>query len=125
MSSFDAQITFLPVADLDRSRSFYEGVLGLGVSVDQGSCLIFSTGAGGFLGVCQREGAMRAEGVIITLVTDEVDTWFRRLTDAGHPTDGPPSHSEQYGIYHVFFRDPDGHQLEIQRFDDPDWAAGP
>lgn len=122
--SFDAQITFLPVADLAASRLFYEEVLGLDVATDQGSCVIFSTGSGSYLGVCERDGASPAAGVIITLVSDDVDGWASRLGRAGLPIVGGPEHSDTYGIYHVFFRDPDGHLLEIQRFDDPDWASG-
>lgn len=37
----DAQITFLPVADLQRSAAFYEGALGLPLVVDQGTCRIY------------------------------------------------------------------------------------
>ena len=37
----DAQITFLPVADLNRSAGFYEGALGLFPVVDQGTCRIY------------------------------------------------------------------------------------
>ena len=125
MTSFDAQITFLPVRDLAVSRRFYEDVLGLRVAVDQGSCCILAIGESGFVGVCERDGATAADGVIVTLVTDDVDGWYARLTAADHPTDGSPTHSEHYGIYHLFFRDPDGHLLEIQRFDDPHWASIP
>ena len=37
----DAQITFLPVADLNRSAGFYEEALGLSLVVDQGTCRIY------------------------------------------------------------------------------------
>lgn len=37
----DAQITFLPVADLQRSAAFYEATLGLPLVVDQGTCRIY------------------------------------------------------------------------------------
>lgn len=121
---FDAQITFLPVTDLAASRTFYEEVLRLDVATDQGSCVIFSTGSGGYLGVCERDGASPAAGVIITLVDDDVDGWADKLGRARAPIVSGPEHSETYGIYHVFFHDPDGHLLEIQRFDDPNWASG-
>ena len=122
--SFDAQITFLPVADLDASRAFYEGVLGLEVATDQGSCLIFATGGGSYVGVCERDGASPSSGVILTLVANDVDGWSQKLEAANVDVVSGPDHSEAYGIYHVFFHDPDGHLLEIQRFDDPKWAAG-
>lgn len=121
---FDAQITFLPVADLAVSRSFYEDLLGLEVVTDQGSCLIFAAGPGAYLGVCERDAVSPSEGVIITLVDDDVDHWSHRLEEAGVQIVSGPDHSDTYGIYHLFFHDPDGHLLEIQRFDDPKWASG-
>lgn len=121
---FDAQITFLPVTELATSRAFYADVLGLEVATDQGSCIIFTIGNGAYLGVCERDGASPSAGVIITLVDNDVDSWSDRLAEAGAHIVSGPDHSDTYGIYHVFFHDPDGHLLEIQRFDDPKWPSG-
>jgi catechol 2,3-dioxygenase-like lactoylglutathione lyase family enzyme len=30
-----------------------------------------------------------------------------------------PEHSARYDIHHAFYRDPDGHLVEIQRFGEP------
>jgi catechol 2,3-dioxygenase-like lactoylglutathione lyase family enzyme len=121
----DAQITFLPSSDLERSRTFYEGVLGLELVVDQGTCHIFRVAEGAFLGTCQWETVEVTEGVIFTFVTDDVDGWCSRVVGAGGRIESGPEHSAQYGIYHAFLRDPDGHRLEIQRFDDPEWYSAP
>jgi len=117
----DAQITFLPVADLDRSRAFYEDVLGLELVVDQGACHIFRVSEAGFVGTCLREDALAAEGVIVTVVADDVDGWCERVVSAGGSLERGPEHNDRFGIYHAFLRDPDGHLIEVQRFDDPDW----
>ena len=119
----DAQITFLGCADLARSRKFYESVIGLQLVVDQGSCLIFRVGSDAYLGVCEREGATPGVATIVTLVTDDVDGWCDRIVRAGGELGARPAHNDTYGIYHAFLRDPDGHTLEIQRFDDPNWAS--
>ena len=121
----DAQITFLPSSDLERSRTFYEGVLGLELVVDQGTCHIFKVAEGAFLGTCQREALKATEGVMFTFVTDDVDGWCSRVAAGGERIESGPEHSVQYGIYHAFLRDPDGHRLEIQRFDDPEWYSAP
>jgi catechol 2,3-dioxygenase-like lactoylglutathione lyase family enzyme len=121
----DAQITFLPSSDLERSRTFYEGVLGLELVVDQGTCHIFRVAEGAFLGTCQWETVEVTEGVIFTFVADDVDGWCSRVVGAGGRIESGPEHSAQYGIYHAFLRDPDGHRLEIQRFDDPEWYSAP
>ena len=54
-----------------------------------------------------------------------VDAWLVGDIDRGGVIDIGPEHSATYAIHHAFLRDPDGNVLEIQRFDDPDWAAGP
>jgi catechol 2,3-dioxygenase-like lactoylglutathione lyase family enzyme len=121
--TFDDQITFLPVADLDRSAVFYGETLGLELAVDQGDCLIYRVAARAFLGVCLRPERAKPSGVIVTLVTADVDDWHERIITAGGICESPPAAHPDYGIYQAFYRDPDGHLLEIQRFDDPAWSA--
>jgi len=123
--SADAQITFLPSSDLERSRTFYEEVLGLELVTDQGSCHIYRVTNEAFLGVCIRETVSPTDGVIVTLVTQDVDGWCERVAAAGGTIDRGPDHNERFGIYHAFLRDPDGNLLEIQRFDDPGWSSPP
>jgi catechol 2,3-dioxygenase-like lactoylglutathione lyase family enzyme len=117
-------ITFLYVEDLERSDRFYAGTLGLPLVVDQGSCRIFRVADGAFLGVCERPGRSNPAGMIVTLVSDEVDAWHDRLSALGVQVEQAPQESETYRVYHAFYRDPDGHLLEIQRFLDPGWASG-
>jgi len=114
---FESQITFIYVDDLERSAEFYGNVLGLEVARNQGVCLIYRTAEQAFLGVC---GHRRPEpgGMIITLVSDDVDGWATRLTDAGYEVEGPAT-SREFAIRHLFVHDPDGHLVEIQRFDAP------
>lgn len=118
----DAQITFLPVADLGRSAGFYEGALGLHLVVDQGTCRIYRVCGASYLGICERPGTLPHAGIIVTLVSPAVDAWHERLVGAGVDLLAAPSFSEQYRIYHAFYRDPDGHLVEIQEFEDPAWA---
>jgi catechol 2,3-dioxygenase-like lactoylglutathione lyase family enzyme len=119
----DALVAFLPTTDLSASRGFYEGVLGLELVVDQSTCLIFRVSASGFLGVCEKDGSFVSDGVITTLVTDDVDAWCHRISGRGWVIDSGPEHSDVYGIYHAFLTDPSGNRLEIQRFDDPAWMT--
>jgi catechol 2,3-dioxygenase-like lactoylglutathione lyase family enzyme len=116
-SELDALITFVSVTDLDRSATFYGEVLGLELVRDQGACLIYRVAGGAHLGVCDHRPA-EPGGVIITLVTDDVDAWAERLRAAGLGVDGPVANA-RFALYHCFVRDPDGHLVEIQRFDDP------
>ena len=115
-SLFDAQITFLYVGDLARSATFYGDVLGLEAVRDQGACLIYRVAAEAYLGLCDHRPADPG-GLIITLVADDVDAWAERLHAAGHTVEGPNA-SAQFALYHCFVHDPDGHLIEIQRFNE-------
>jgi catechol 2,3-dioxygenase-like lactoylglutathione lyase family enzyme len=123
MSSPDPTlITFLYVSDLSASNAFYAGALGLDLAVDQGDCLIYRINEGAYLGVCSRPDRLSVGGLITTIVTDDVEGLHERLVAAGARVEAPPEHSARYRITHAFYRDPDGHLVEVQRFDDPNWA---
>lgn len=122
--SFDQQISFIYTRDMDRAAAFYENVLGLDlVLVQQGGCRIYRTAPGAFLGICKErpDRVSNQDGLVICLVSQDVDGWHDRLSDAGIAIETPPTYSEVFGVYHIFLRDPDGHLVEIQRFDDADW----
>ncbi|HHY55818.1 MAG TPA: VOC family protein [Chloroflexi bacterium] len=115
-------VTFLYTADLGETARFYEMVLGLPLVLDQGQCRIYRVSADGFLGFCARSGA-QPSGVIVTLVTPDVDAWCDRLRAQGVVFEKAPAFNPEYNIYHCFLRDPNGYLLEIQRFCDPAWPA--
>ena len=120
-ASFDQQVTFLSVSDLERSAAFYAGTLGLTQVLDQGDCRIFAVSKTAFVGICVRPDAVDPTGVIVTLVTDDVDGWHERLAAAAVVCERPPNRNERYAIYQAFYRDPDGYLIEIQKFLDPEW----
>lgn len=122
MNRISAQITFLDTADLHSTADFYENVLGFELALDQGACRIYRTCEGSYIGFCKRPEHPNPEGVIFTLVTQDVDGWFEILSSRGIHFDKPPEYNPKYQIYHCFFRDPNGYLLEIQRFEDPRWG---
>ncbi len=117
---FTEQITFLYTTDLAETSHFYETILRLPLALDQGSCRIYRINTDAYLGFCERTGA-RPEGVIITFVTEDVDSWAIHLRASDVTIEKGPAYNPTYGIYHCFFRDPNGYLLEIQRFEDPAW----
>jgi catechol 2,3-dioxygenase-like lactoylglutathione lyase family enzyme len=122
--SIDQTITFLATRDLEETGRFYRELLGLTEVLDQGDCKVYRASSSGYLGFCRRETSAEASGaIILTLVTTEVDAWFRDLSDNGASFEKPPMHNPRYGIYHCFLRDPNGYLIEIQRFDDPNWSS--
>jgi len=117
---FTEQITFLYTANLAGTSHFYETVLKLPLALDQGGCRIYRVSNDAYLGFCERTGA-KPEGVIITFVTGDVDGWAEHLRTRGVSLEKEPTQNPTYGIYHCFFRDPNGYLLEIQCFEDPTW----
>ncbi len=126
----EQQITFLYVADLAMTAQFYEKLLGLELALDQGTCRIYRTCPGAYIGFCQRQsGAALTSAppasVILTLVTPQVAEWHAFLSQQGVIFEKAPAFNPQYNIFHCFLRDPDGHLIEIQRFEDPAWRPQP
>lgn len=122
----DEQITFLYVEDLERSSAFYQEILGLTLVLEQAHCRIYRTGKTAYLGVCQSKDRVSKDdhdGVIFTLVVKDVRGWYEHLLDQGWTVPEEPKYNETYLITHFFFRDPDGHLIEIQRFEDPRWPG--
>ncbi len=120
---FDQQVTFVYTHDLGASAEFYGETLGLSCVLDQGACRIFQTSPDGFIGICHcsTERPSSPAGIIITLVSDDVDGWYDRLTSKGVRFDTPPAENPKFNIYHCFLKDPDGYQIEIQQFLDAAW----
>ena len=121
MPDFDAQIAFCYTQDLAVTARFYEECMGLPLALDQGTCRIYRVARDAYLGFCRRADAVRPDGVILTLVADDVDGWHRRLIAKGVPCEKAPVFNPTYKIYQAFFRDPNGYLIEIQRFEDPRW----
>lgn len=121
----EQQITFFYTHDLNASTEFYEQKLGLELWLDQGTCRIYSVTGSGYLGFCQASETSilspeNQSSVIFTLVTQQVDEWFKYLQERGVKFEKPPTMNKKYNIYHCFLRDPSGYLIEIQSFETND-----
>jgi len=119
--SINSHIVFLTTKDLDRTTKFYEQTLGLSLALDQGKCRIYKVAREAFLGFCEGDKVPVTDGVMVTLVTEDVDGWCRNLRSRGVQMEKEPSYNPDFKIYHCIFRDPNGYMVEIQRFEDPRW----
>ena len=121
--SRDAQITWAYTYDVPSFHAFYGDTLQLSCVLERGGCRIYHLTGQAYLGICEAGGARGVEprGTLVTVVTDDVDAWYARLTEHGVETDGPPCALPDYGIYAFFATGPDGYRFEFQRFDDDDW----
>ena len=62
-------------------------------------------------------------GVILTLITEEVDHWQTLLTEHEVAIETPPVFNPEFQIYQMFLRDPNSYLIEIQRFQDSRWKV--
>lgn len=116
-----ASIPWLRVADLERSRAFYEQGFGMELLIDQGDCLLLGTGGGVYLGLCKRPDPRETPGLLLCFIDEDIEARTELLVECGAILEQPVQRNETYSIVHSFLRDPDGHRLEIQRFLDPEW----
>jgi len=123
MAVFDAQITFCSTRSLAETARFYEEALGLPLALDQGACRIYRVTDRAFIGFCEHLEPARNAGIILTLVTDDVDGWHARLAAQGVVFEKAPALNPRFKIYNCFLRDPNGYLIEIQRFEDPRWTS--
>lgn len=114
-------ITFLKTRDLNSTARFYSEILGFNLVLDQGSCQIFRIGTACHLGFCLSEGETGSSQVVLTLEIQDVDDAYLYLKSCGVEVEIPPRLNEKYKIYQMFFRDPNGYLIEVQRFLDPQW----
>ena len=118
----NSQITFLKTGNLEETHHFYQDTLGFPLALDQGSCRIYKVLENGFIGFCLKKETSKGDSdIIFTIVTSEVDAWYKRLSGLGVEFTKRPQQNQRYQIYHCFFRDPNGYLIEIQSFLDPRW----
>jgi catechol 2,3-dioxygenase-like lactoylglutathione lyase family enzyme len=120
--------TCIHVDDMERSKAFYEGVLELKpiyadkrltayAVADRDVLLVFKKGATGdttFMpggGVIPGHGGDGALHVAFAIARDELPKWEERL--AAHAVTIEGAHTWSRGGRSIYFRDPDGHLLEL------------
>lgn len=119
-----AGITWLYYRDLPAAMRFYERVMGLTLTVDQGWAKVYQVSPTSFVGlVDETRGMHRAsetKPVALAFVTDRVDDWHRWLVSQGVKVRGESKDSANLPIRGFVALDPEGYTLEFETFrDDP------
>jgi len=119
-----ASITWLYYKDVPAAMRFYEDILGLTLTVDQGWAKVYQTSPTSFLGlVDESRGMHRAadtKPVAVAFVTPDVDAWHSWLVSKGVKMRSAVADSKSLPIRGFTAYDPEGYTLEFETFrDDP------
>jgi catechol 2,3-dioxygenase-like lactoylglutathione lyase family enzyme len=123
MSHLDNPVLFLATANAERSRAFYEGVLGLAFVADEPPALVFQVGHS-MLRIQKVDQVHTVPYTALGWAVSDIRQTVHRLCEAGvvfQRYEGMNQDAD--GIWHApsgalvaWFRDPDGHVLSLTQF---------
>jgi predicted enzyme related to lactoylglutathione lyase len=115
-----ANIVWLYYKNLPAAQRFYEDVLGLTLTVDQGFAKVYQVSPTSFVGlVDESQGLHRASDtkpVTVSFVTEQIDQWYEYLVSKGVKTRGPVRDATRHPTRGFVAYDPEGYFLEFERF---------
>ena len=119
---------FLYYRDVPAAQRFYEDVIGLTLTVDQGFAKIYQVSPTSFIGlVDEAQGLHRAsetKAVTVSFVTERVDQWYAYLVSKGVRMRSPLGNATRHPTRGFVAYDPEGYFLEFETFlDHPQNAA--
>jgi lactoylglutathione lyase len=124
ISGNQKQITFLYYRDLPEAIRFYEDIMGLTLSIDQGWSKIYRVTEGGYIGlVDETRGSHRAnpiKPVQFCIRVADVDAWHAWIVSHAPQGMRGPKSNQELKIRAFVFEDPEGYQIEIQSALAPD-----
>ncbi len=116
----EANIVFLYYRDIPAAQRFYEDVMGLRLTVDQGFTKIYRVSPTSFIGlVDETQGlhhASEEKPVTLSFVTEQVDAWYEYLESKGVRIHRPLSDGIRHPTRGFVAIDPEGYFLEFERF---------
>jgi catechol 2,3-dioxygenase-like lactoylglutathione lyase family enzyme len=118
--TIQANLVFFYYPDLEEAEKFYGSLLGFEKVLDYGFAKIFRLSPSTFIGLVDETKGMHdpsePKSVTLSFVTNEVDRWFRYLTDQGVQIHRPLSDSSRIPIKGFVALDPAGYYLEFETF---------
>lgn len=117
--SIKENILMLYYKDIATVAPFYEDVLGLKKTFDQGWAKIYQLTPASFVGVIQEsEGSFHKvqanNAVMLSIVTDQVDAWYERLKSNSEVTFLKEIYNNKHAPIRAFLiEDPGGYSIEF------------
>ena len=111
-------ITFLYYSDLPAAMRFYEDMLALPLSIDQGWCKIYEICPGAHVGLVDDKRGMNkwaeVKPVQLCIRVPNVSDWYAYARSKTLSNLSKLFVNDELGIQAFVFRDPEGYQIEIQ-----------
>ncbi|MFH1574411.1 MAG: VOC family protein [Acidobacteriota bacterium] len=118
--SIAANLVFFYYKDLAAAQRFYEEVIGLERVLDYGFATIHRVGPTSYIGLVDENRGMHKASepktVTLAFITDEVDAWFRHLSDRSVKLRGPVRDASRHPTRGFVAYDPEGYFLEFETF---------
>jgi predicted enzyme related to lactoylglutathione lyase len=118
--TLDGQITFFYYANLEAAVEFYQHLMGFELVEDQEWAKIYRVTGSSYLGIVTGEKGFfepqQHNAVLITLLTQDVRDWYKRLQSKGVKLLTGIQEKRDIQVRCFFLEDPGGYTLEIQQF---------
>lgn len=118
--NIQANLVFFYYPDLEEAENFYGNLLGFEKVLDYGFARIFRISPSTFIGLVDETKGMHdpsePKSVTLSFATNEIDQWYRYLSDQGVLMHRPLSDSLRIPIRGFVALDPAGYFLEFETF---------
>jgi len=118
---YSSNIVFLYYKDFVKGCRFIEEVLGLNVVMNQGFAHVYQISDKAFLGAVKaKKGSVSSEyhgGVLVSLTTNDVYGEYNRISGLEVKELSKMKYFKDIPLHSFFFKDDEGHDFEIQQFD--------
>lgn len=113
-------ITFLYYNDLEEASTFYQNIMGFELSTDQKWAKIFKVAENAYIGCVDGNVGYHKPSyekpVMLTIVVDDPDEWYKHFQDNGVKTLNEPHDNKELNLRIFLLEDPEGYVIEIQKF---------
>jgi predicted enzyme related to lactoylglutathione lyase len=120
MSKIEGMITFTYHEDVETAFRFYRDVLELTPVMDRDWVKILKVGNDCHIGLVNSEKGylkpMEDKPVMLTIMVEDAERWYQKLSERGAKTNHPPKTSEDIHMRGFLTWDPSGYVIEMLEF---------
>jgi predicted enzyme related to lactoylglutathione lyase len=105
---------------LEKAAYFYQKIMGFELSTDQKWAKIFRVAENAYIGCVDGNVGYHKPAeekpVMLTIVVDDPDKWYKHFQDKGIKTLNEPHDDKELNLRIFLLEDPEGYVIEIQKF---------